>query len=136
MGTLGPALIGLFGLCLAAAGFFVADPANGFPPGTPGGTPQQMSWHSIVHGVVAVVAFLFLFAACLVFAYRAVRLRHWGWGAFSVAAGLISFGLPSVPNPWGGVVLFTAASVGFAWILILAVRLMADDRPGAALSSV
>jgi hypothetical membrane protein len=126
MGTLGPVLIGGFGLCLAAAGFFVADPANGFPVGTP--APQQMSWHSIMHGVVAIVAFLFLFAACLVLAYRDARSRRRGWAAFSVASGLVSFGLPEVPNPWGGVFLFCAAAAGFAWILALAARLMAEER--------
>jgi O-antigen/teichoic acid export membrane protein len=99
---------------------------NGFPPGVP--TPQQMSWHSLLHGVAAIVAFLFLFAACLVFAYRAVRLRAWGWAAASAATGLVSFGLPSVPNPWGGVLLFVAAAVGFAWILALAVRLLNGER--------
>jgi hypothetical protein len=126
MGTLGPVLVGAFGLCLSAAGFFVADPANGFPAGVP--APQQMSWHSLMHGMVAIVAFLCLFAGCLVLAYRDARLRRWGWAAASVTAGLVSFGLPSVPNPWGGVFLFVGAAVGFAWVLALAARLMAEER--------
>ena len=33
--TWGPLLIGLYGLGLIAAGIFVADPINGFPPGMP-----------------------------------------------------------------------------------------------------
>ena len=49
-------------------------------------------------------------------------------GATIALAGVISFGLPSVPNPWGGVFLFIAASVGFAWILALAASLMAEER--------
>src|SRR2546421_4133245 len=31
----GPLLVGVYGLGLVGAGFFVADPAPGFPPGTP-----------------------------------------------------------------------------------------------------
>jgi O-antigen/teichoic acid export membrane protein len=106
----------------------VPDPALGFPPGTPDGVPKQISWHSALHGVAAIVSFLFLVAACIVFAVRFARLRQWGWSAFSVISGLVSFGLPEVPNPWGGVFLFTAAAVGFAWVLALALRLMRPDR--------
>ena len=36
-GTWGPILLGLYGLGLIGAGIFVADPMDGFPPGTPGG---------------------------------------------------------------------------------------------------
>jgi hypothetical membrane protein len=128
MGTVRPLLIAGFGLGLVAAGVFVPDPALGFPPGTPDSIPKQISWHSLLHGVAAIVSFLFLFVACLVFAFRFARLRQWGWAAYSVATALVSFGLPEVPNPWGGVFLFTAAAVGFAWILALAVRLMKPDR--------
>lgn len=128
MGTLGPLLIGGFGLGLVAAGVFVPDPALGFPPGTPDGVPKQISWHSALHGVAAIVSFLFLVAGCFVFALRFAGDRQWGWAAYSVATGLVSFALPLVPNPWGGVFLFTAAAVGFAWLLALAVRLMRRDR--------
>src|SRR5678815_1626659 len=34
-GTWGPFLVGIYGLGLIGAGIFVADPALGFPPGTP-----------------------------------------------------------------------------------------------------
>src|SRR5262249_29800908 len=37
--TWGPRLIGAFGAGLVAAGVFVADPANGYPPGYPEGAP-------------------------------------------------------------------------------------------------
>src|SRR5262252_10837611 len=37
--TAGPLLIGIYGLGLAGAAFFSADPALGFPPGTPDGPP-------------------------------------------------------------------------------------------------
>jgi hypothetical protein len=38
--TWGPILIGAFGVALVGGGVFVADPALGFPPGTPDGVPD------------------------------------------------------------------------------------------------
>ena len=116
-------LLALFGVGFAAAGVFVADPALGFPPGTPDAIPTQQSWHSMMHGVSAIVSFVFLTAACFAFAYRFARDRQWGWAVYSALSGLISFALPSVPNPWGGVLLFVAATIGLVWIAALCVRL-------------
>src|SRR5437870_7146257 len=42
-GTWGAWLVGVYGACLIAAGIFVADPAFGFPPGTPDGPPTAWS---------------------------------------------------------------------------------------------
>ena len=44
--TWGPRLIGVFGVCLIAAGVFVADPANGYPTGY---LQAQPTWHSMAH---------------------------------------------------------------------------------------
>jgi len=129
-GTWGPALIGVFGLGLIGAGVFVADPMNGFPPGTPAGMPATLSWHSGLHLLCAAVGFLSLIAACLVSGRRFFALRQWAWGAYSVATGVIFFaafaGVATgsaqaliVIGFWIGVVL------AFAWISVIAVRLMA-----------
>lgn len=123
MGTVGPAFLGLYGLGFAAAGLFVADPAMGFPPGTPDGIPDQFSWHGILHGVAAIVSFLFLVAACIAFAVRFAKSREWAWSAFSVVTGLICFFVPAIPNPWGGVPLFVASAIGWAWLFALSARL-------------
>ena len=123
LGRVGPALLGVFGVGFAAAGVFVADPALGFPPGTPDTIPTHQSWHSMMHGVAAIVSFIFLVGACFALGYRFARERQRGWALYSFASGVISFGLPSVPNPWGGVFLFVAATVGLAWIGALCVRL-------------
>jgi hypothetical protein len=123
LGRVSPMLLGGFGVGLAAAGVFVADPALGFPPGTPDAIPTQQSWHSILHGVAAMVSFTFLVAACFTLGWRFARQRDWGWAVFSVVTGIVSFGLPAVPNPWGGVFLFVAASIAFAWLAALCVRL-------------
>src|SRR5262245_26521415 len=41
MGKVGPVLLGLYGLGFFLAGVFVADPAMGFPPGTPDTIPAH-----------------------------------------------------------------------------------------------
>jgi len=115
----GPWLIAAYGIGFIGAGVFVPDPALGFPPGTPDTIPDHASWHSIAHGVSAIVAFLCLDAACLAFAYRFAVSRQRGWMAFSVATAVITFVLPSIPSPWGGVLLFTASVIGWAWLLAL-----------------
>src|SRR5438309_11281792 len=45
----GPLLLAGFGLGLVIAGIFRTDPALGFPPGTPAGTPAAASWHATLH---------------------------------------------------------------------------------------
>src|SRR5262249_47004104 len=46
--TWGPILLGIYGLGLIGAGFFTADPAFGFPPGTPADA-HAISWHGLLH---------------------------------------------------------------------------------------
>jgi hypothetical protein len=66
----GPLLIGLFGLCLMAAGVFLTDPGRQYPPGAPlKGDPQ--TWHGWVHGINGLVLFnIVLPSACFVLARR------------------------------------------------------------------
>jgi hypothetical membrane protein len=123
LGRLAPVLLGGFGVGLVAAGVFVADPAMGFPPGTPDAIPAHQSWHSVMHGVSAILSFAFLVAACFTLGYRFARQRQWGWALYTVATGVISFGLPAVPNPWGGVFLFVGAAVAWVWLAALSARL-------------
>lgn len=131
--TWGPRLIGGFGAGMLGAAVFSADPADGFPPGTPLGTPTTMSWHAAVHLLVAGVAFLALIAACFVFARRFAATGRAGWAACSGATGaafLVTWSL-----------LFTLhgsrpANVAFALAIALALLwaslLAAHHRPAAA----
>ena len=128
LGRVSPVLLGGFGVGLVAAGVFVADPAIGFPPGTPDAIPTQQTWHSMLHGVAAIVSFVFLVGACFTLGYRFARQRQWLWTLFSVASGVVSFGLPAVPNPWGGVFLFVGATIAFVWMAALCVRLSRQLR--------
>ncbi len=90
-GTWAPLLIGLYGLGLVAAGIFVADPMNGFPPGTPAGPPVNPSGHGFLHIISGAVGFLGLIAACFVMARRFAGLRQGGWAAFSIVTGVLFF---------------------------------------------
>jgi len=74
-GTWGPLLVGVYGLGLIGAGFFVADPVAGFPPGTPVDTPT-FSWHGLLHFASGGIGFLGLIAATLVCARRFAALDN------------------------------------------------------------
>jgi hypothetical membrane protein len=82
-----PRLVALYGTGLVAAGIFVADPAQGFPPGTPEGAPETVTWQGALHFAAAGVAFLALVAACLLFARRSAKQGQGGWSAYSLATG-------------------------------------------------
>src|SRR5690242_19053332 len=62
-GAWAPLLLGLYGLGLVGAGIFSADPALGFPPGTPADA-CAISWHGMLHFVCGGIGFLGLIAAC------------------------------------------------------------------------
>ena len=129
----GPLLIGLYGLGLIGAGIFVADPINGFPPGTSTGTPVITS-NGILHLVTGALGFLGLIAACFVFARRFRSLNESGWVNFSIATGVIFFAAffgIAMGSQQGGAILtfvtlaFTVAVIlGWSWISLLSIKLM------------
>jgi hypothetical protein len=132
-GTWGPRLIGIYGAGLVAAGIFVADPAFGFPVGTPEGPPTAMSWHSAAHFASAGVAFLALIAACFVFARRFAALGQRWWTVYSVMTGVVFFatfaGIASGQQNSGLNVAFAVAVVlGWAWLSAVAALLKRDTR--------
>jgi hypothetical protein len=70
-GRAAPILIGVYGASLVGAGVFRADPAQGFPVGTPEVT--AVSWHGVLHFALGGVGFLCLVAACFVLGRRFAR---------------------------------------------------------------
>lgn len=135
-GTWAPLLIGLYGLGLVAAGIFVADPMNGFPPGTPAGPPTQPSGHGFLHILSGAVGFIGLIAACFVFARRYAAAHQPGWAAFSAITGVLFlaafFGIAAGSQQGGAIlvvvtVAFTAAVVlAWTWLSLTASRLIAQ----------
>lgn len=133
--TWGPLLVGVYGLGLIGAGFFSADPARGFPPGTPPGA-ATITGHGLLHFISGGVGFLCLIAACFMFARRFASLKRSGWAIYSAITGILYFaafaGIAS-GSQQGGTILtlvtlaFTAAVVlGWAWVSAMSARLMPD----------
>ncbi len=111
-------LVGGYGGGLVIAGVFVADPMNGFPPGS---RADGLSWHGLLHLVGGGLGFLCLVAACFV-----VARRFWTWySRLSGVLFLLSFlGIASgsdsalvVVGFWVGVL------IAWAWLAAVCVRL-------------
>lgn len=100
----------------------------GFPPGTPAGPPDAISWHGLLHFIAGAVAFLSLIVACFVFARRFAALGQPGWAAYSTATGVVFFaavfGIASGSGQAGINVAFAVAAVlGWAWVSAVMARL-------------
>lgn len=89
--TWAPLLIGTYGAGLIAAAIFVADPALGFPPGTPEGPPTTVTTFGILHFVAGGVGFFALIAGCFVLARRFSARGERGWALFSTVTGVLFF---------------------------------------------
>jgi Protein of unknown function (DUF998) len=87
-GKWGPVLFALFGAGMLGGGLFKADPAPGFPPGTPEVTISQSG---IIHFMFGAIAFYALIAACFVFARRFRVQGENGWALISTLTGLVFF---------------------------------------------
>ena len=126
-GTWGPRLLGAYGAGQVVAGLFSADPSVGFPAGAPEGNPAQVSWHAILHGVGAMVAFPALIVACFVLARRFAALRRAGWATYSVATGVAALALVAWPDQDGlSVRLAVGALITSGWLSALAASLLTE----------
>jgi len=126
-GTWAPRLVGVYGASLVGAGVFRADPAMGFPPGTPDGA-ADVTWHGTLHFVSGGIGFLCLVVACLVVARRFAAEGRRGWARFSRATGVLFLaGFAAVAAGAGAAgtnLAFTAAVVlAWSWVSALAAHL-------------
>jgi len=124
----GPLLVGVYGLGLIGAGIFKADPAAGFPPGTPE-TVTTISTSGLLHFVCGGLGFLALIAGCFVFARRFAKSGERGWAIYSVATGVIFFaGFAGIATgsgqSWSVIGLWIGVIVAWAWITIVSARLI------------
>jgi Protein of unknown function (DUF998) len=131
-----PRLIGLYGLGLIAAGLFIADPMNGFPPGTPAGRPAEISLHGMLHLFGAAIGFLGLIAACFVLARHFSRMRRRGLAIVSRVTGaifLLGFaGLASGSGSPAVVAGFWVSLLAvWGWLALLGVHLYRRATPSA-----
>lgn len=126
-GTWVPRLLGVYGLSLVAAGGFRADPAMGFPPGTPEGAAEA-TWHGALHFVCGGIGFVCLVVACLLVAGRFAAEGRQGWARFSWATGVLFLaGFVAVAAgagaAWSNVAFTAAVVLAWAWVSALAAHL-------------
>lgn len=125
-GTWGPLLIGAYGLGLMAAGVFLADPANGFPPGVPAAT--ALSWHAAMHDLAGSFVFAMLAAALGVFARFFLERKERWWACYCLSSAVLlilfffSTGSPSAALTAGFLRLGTL--VGWMAASLIAIKLL------------
>lgn len=127
--------LAVYGAGLVGAGVFSADPANGFPVGTPEGPNPTPSASGLLHLAFAGVGFLGLVICCLLCARRFRREGAGGWAAFSVTTGVLFLAAFAGIAAGGGssvVVLAFTAAIVLAWAWLLLVSLQMYRQAGAS----
>jgi hypothetical membrane protein len=116
-----PRLVAGYGAGMLAAAVFRADPAFGFPAGTPDG-PGAVTWHGMLHLTCAGIGFLCLVAACFVVAGRYAAEGRRGWAAYSRITGVAFLaGFAGVTTGLPALNLAFVAAVIAAWTWVAAV---------------
>ncbi|WP_432887698.1 DUF998 domain-containing protein [Kribbella sp. CA-245084] len=116
----GPWLVGAYGVGLLLAAGFPADPAAGFPVGTPADY-AEISARGMGHFVAGGIGFSGLIAGCLVIAahYRSIGRR--AFARFSAVTGILFFGAFAGLSAGAGsrptIIAFDIAVVlGWTWL--------------------
>jgi hypothetical protein len=121
----GPVLLAGYGVSLIGAGVFRADPALGFPVGTPDAS-TAMSWHGALHFAVGGVGFAGLIAACFVLASRFTRTGSRGLAWFSRITGVVFLaGFAGIASGSAGpttLAFVAAVLVAWAWVSTVCVH--------------
>jgi Protein of unknown function (DUF998) len=117
----------VYGLGVATAGLLRADPAEGFPIGTPPGPPMVITASGVGHLVAGGIGFLGLVVACLACARRSARADDRIWTVCSAVIGvyyLVAFaGIASgAGNPLINIAFTVAVVLGWGWLTALCIR--------------
>jgi hypothetical protein len=123
--------LAIYGLGIAAAGPLRADPAEGFPIGTPPGPPVVVTASGVGHLVAGAIGFLGLIVACLACARRSARAGDRVWATCSALIGiyyLVAFaGIASgAGNPVINIAFTVAVALGWGWVTALCVHALTD----------
>jgi len=131
-----PRALALVGVGLVVSGLFVADPALGYPPGTPDVIPTSASWHGGIHYLGAALVFLGIPAAGLAAARRFAAEGRTTLATYSRAMAvlvLVGWLAPfTVAQALGdgvriaGLLQRMSVLAGFSWVAVLAVAIMRD----------
>lgn len=122
-----PRLIGAYGAGLIGGGIFTADPALGFPRGTPDDA-HAVSWHGLLHLAFGGIGFLCLITACMVIAHRFNTQGRPNWARYSRATGvlfLVGFACiaSGAGTPWATLAFTAAIVIAWVWVSALSLHL-------------
>lgn len=113
--------LGIFGLGVALAASFRADPVDGFPVGTPLGPPTGITTIGLLHFVVSALAFTSFGVSALLAARMLARRGERAVSRLSLASGLVMllgfFGGFAFPSPVVGI--WISVVTGWAWLAVL-----------------
>ncbi|MBC8088747.1 MAG: DUF998 domain-containing protein, partial [Phycisphaerae bacterium] len=120
--------LGIYGACVFVAAIFRADPADGFPIGTPLGMPTTMTTMGMLHFVVGTLGFV-CFAISGFCAVRPMSKRgEESLARLSLLSGLCillgffgGFFIPGLSSPVAGI--WFAVVFGWVWLSVLSLRL-------------
>lgn len=128
-GRSAPLFVGIFGLALIAGGLFRMDPAFGYPPGTPNGIGDTVSWHAAIHGVLFPLGFAAILAAgwSLSRRYAAQRRPLRRWTAVAIGPAVLTLSTwPNLGDPQGRFwPLWLGVALAFGWVSLS----LADAAP-------
>ncbi|GAB2472920.1 DUF998 domain-containing protein [Promicromonospora xylanilytica] len=119
-------VVAVFGLALVASGVFPMDAMRSYPPGTPDGTPTEVSRRHTWHDWAGMVVFGALPVAAVVAAF-VLPETGWTWysglTAATAGAGLMVFGQAwEDDHPRAGLVQRVTIIVGWTWLGLLFVH--------------
>ena len=123
--TWAPRLLGAYGVGLLLAAIFPADPAAGFPVGTPADY-AEISTRGMGHFVAGSIGFSGLIAACLVMAAHYRSTGRTAFSRYSASTGILFFGAFAGLSAGAGsrptIVAFDIAVVlAWAWITAICI---------------
>ncbi|MCG5215575.1 DUF998 domain-containing protein [Streptosporangium sp. KLBMP 9127] len=125
--TWAPRLVAGYGISLIGAAAFRADPALGFPVGTPEGM-GVISLAGILHLASGAVGFTCLAAACFVIARRFAAEGRRAWAVYSRGTGVVflasfvavAMGAGAV---WANLTFVSGVLIVWAWLSALSLHL-------------
>ncbi|MGW5155375.1 DUF998 domain-containing protein [Nonomuraea wenchangensis] len=125
-----PALVGAFGASMIGAAVFPADPAMGFPAGTPEG-PGAVTLSGTLHMAVGGVGFLCMTAACYVMASRQAGQGSGGWALYSRLTGTLFLGsfvgiASGAGAAWTNLMFVVGIVAVWSWLSLVSLDLSRD----------
>jgi len=117
--------LGVYGAGVALAAIFRADPADGFPVGTPLGAPSTITTMGLLHVAISALAFTCFGVSALLATRMFSRREERAMSRLSLVSGLVMligfYGGFALPSPVLGI--WISVVTGWAWLCALSVHL-------------